>query len=451
MSFSAVQGLDPCVEVDAHDSGTMGVVDTARGRSSNFALIVASTGLARAVLSSPCMSHAKHALWAGATALLLAGVAACSLASADSMSLGDERPAGTDGRNDGGANAGESPSSSLATPSATGVVLVHAASFPSFRLCFSNFPDLVPQPDARVMPEANVVGVDIGSVVRIDPLEAPGTVYVIRESEIRLPPGTTNAPKCGQLIRKPGEEPAGLLDVNIDYYVASTIDQPLGKNAVSVLAITGCSGEALLDSLGASSVNCGPTWNVKTGNLEAKTFELVTSGAGATDKKLPVQLFHMSPALQAFTGPSGSLDVTFGQLDADAGPLAQPLSDGPLFQGGSHESLALDQSAPSVYASFGFRITATSGASTFSTDQSLAAVQELSAPRELPTTYYRAASSYALLLLGDPAYTAKLENGDPRPKFNPRQAVHILAVPVLDPEKADGGTDAGSSSQDGGS
>ena len=54
-------------------------------------------------------------------------------------------------------------------------------------------------------------------------------------------------------------------------------------------------------------------------------------------------------------------------------------------------------------------------------------------------SYYRSASNYALLLLGDPTHKPKLAGGGDNPAYNPRRALHILAVPVLDPTKQDAG------------
>jgi hypothetical protein len=296
------------------------------------------------------------------------------------------------------------------------------------------------------MPEANVVGVEIGSLVRIDPMKAPGTIYVIDERSVRSTPDNPNAVKCEERLREPGKKTPRSLTLNLDYHVANVIDEPLGENKVSVLAVTGCGSKPFLDDLGAKGANCGANWNEVSGNLEAKVVDLGATTKGTTAEELPVQLFQMSPELDAFKGAGGSLDVTFGALDPGTAPLDKPLSTGALFKGGAQESLSLDQSQPSVYGTFGFRVTAASTGGTFSSDHSLAEVQELSSPRELPTSYYRAASNYALLLLGDPNHKATLPDTTPNPLYNPRREVHILAVPVLDPSKADAGADAAADS-----
>jgi hypothetical protein len=116
-------------------------------------------------------------------------------------------------------------------------------------------------------------------------------------------------------------------------------------------------------------------------------------------------------------------------------------------------SLALDTSNDAVFAANGFRVTlrdADAGAdagATFVRDTSLAEVQALSSPRDVPGDYYQAASNYVLLLLGDPGVPQTLDGG-PNPAFDPRRGVHILAVPVVAPDAgsdaaapADAGTD----------
>jgi hypothetical protein len=84
------------------------------------------------------------------------------------------------------------------------------------------------------------------------------------------------------------------------------------------------------------------------------------------------------------------------------------------------------------------------GTATKQLDESLARIQKLSSPRDLPPTYYAAASNYALLLLGDPSATV-LDGGP----SDDRRGLHFLAVPVIDP-KDDAGTDGGGTFVEGG-
>jgi hypothetical protein len=202
---------------------------------------------------------------------------------------------------------------------ASGVVVLHAAAFPPFRLCFENYPDLAPQPDTSLMPEANVVGVEVGSMVRLGALATPpGTVYVINQREVRTTPRDPLDRKCGALLA----DKDFVLDLK--YQVAGRIDRPLGVGGVDVLAITGCAGAAWLDGLGISQDGCG-NYDQRKGSLAVVTVPLpIVPIAEATASTRPVQLFHIGWLLEATRSPGERLDVTFGALDASAsGPLEE--------------------------------------------------------------------------------------------------------------------------------
>ena len=312
---------------------------------------------------------------------------------------------------------------------ASGVVLLHAASFPAFRLCFENYPGLLPQPDQAVMPRANVVGVEVGSVVRIAPLERrPGKVYAFIQSKLPAPVGDPNGRPCGELLRDPQ------FTRNLEYHEAGELTEPLGVDNVAVLGLTGCGGKAIVEALGLDPADCGPQWDVTSGSLLARTLTLFPS-VEATSSSLPVQLVQMSSVLDRTSAAGGHVDVTFGALDASAGErLEQEVATAPpLFAASDATTLALDQTSEATYGTFGFRIALRpndGGAPSFSVDQSLAEVQDLSSPQTIPTAYFRAASNYALLLLGDPRVQHTFADGGANPAFDPRRAVHLLAIPV---------------------
>ncbi|MBX3215368.1 MAG: hypothetical protein KF850_25250 [Labilithrix sp.] len=338
--------------------------------------------------------------------------------------------------------------------SASGVVVVHAASFPAFRLCFSGYPELPPQPELAVMPEANVVGVEVGSVVRIPPFErAPGKVYVIAQRKVSAGPADVTK-SCGELL-----DPAqGELFAINDYNEAGELTEPLGVTNVAVLAITGCGGLGFIAPLGVPQDECGPSYDTSYGGLAAKTLALVPSGA-ATAESLPVQVVHLSTTLEAHRATGEVVDVTFGAFDdTSTTPLAQAVVREPqLFEPTPAVRLTLDEDGEAMYGTHGFRIAlrATDGGAdaTVAVDQSLAEIQQLSAAQALPTSYYATASSYALLLLGDPRITPTHADGGANDRYDPRRAVHLLAVPVKEP--TDGGDapttrDAGESLDDAG-
>jgi hypothetical protein len=376
-----------------------------------------------------------------AMAAMAAVGTACSMSTSDASSLAD----GRGGQPSAPSNEGKDPPAPIGNapgaPTATGVVVVHSAAFPSFRLCFENMLELVPQPDSKVMPQANVVGVEVGSVVRIDPLKAPGKVYVLSERAVRDTPELT----CGELL---GDGSQALFR-NTAYHEANSIDTPLGQDRVQVLALTGCGGQAFVDLVGAKSESCGANWNSTSGNLFVNVIDLPTSAQGATESSIPVQLVNLAPALQTQLG-NATLEVTFGEL-ATPGKLPTPVASGtPLLASSQQVTLNVDQTDEQVYGTHGFRIEAREDGGTvkFSVSQSLAAIQDLSSPTDVPTSYYRVASNYALLLTGDPSVPATLDGGAPSPD---RRRVQLLAVPVLDPATIDAGTDAAPSTGDGGS
>ena len=136
-------------------------------------------------------------LGAAALPLLVAAAVACG-------DMSESASSGTSGDGDGGGADAGFGSDAAAVPgvgAASGVVILHAAAFPSFRLCFENYPELPPQPDVALMPAANVVGVEVGSVIRIGSLDRPpGKVYVIDQRDVRATPRDPLDRKCGALI-----------------------------------------------------------------------------------------------------------------------------------------------------------------------------------------------------------------------------------------------------------
>lgn len=380
--------------------------------------------------------------------LITAGIiGACGFSSDDSAFSGVNSPE-YDGGSSGTMPGDGAPSNG---PVATGVVLVHAAVFPAFRLCFSNMPNQVPLPDSKTMPEANVVGVDVGSVVRIDPMVAPGDIYVIDQNTVSARPGSTDDKLCGDLICPVGQQGTTCLKPGRDYVQAGRIDEPLGQARVSVLSISGCgSDDILTNAVGISSTGCGADWDSLRGNLRSDVLTLSPDGQ-STNSFLPVQLVHLAPLVELARG-DGELSVSFGALGVDGG--TEPFATNPeLFSIDSSRELTFDKNDGGVYASHGFRIAlrgtddaGTDGGVSFVRDESLAEVQALSSSKELPTDYYKAASNYALLLLGDPRVQEKLDDGGANPAYDSRRAVHLLAVPVRDP---DAGADAGPDGGDG--
>lgn len=378
---------------------------------------------------------------------VMTAVGALSLACADmaTTSSADRDPGASGSRTqDGGASApsvGANEGGPDLVPTDNGVILVHAAGMPAFRLCFKNEPDLRPMPDQETMPDANVVGVDVGSAVRIPPLKrSPGEIYVFNESVIREYAG--GGQKCGDLFNQSV--------INTAFKLPS-IDTDYSKG-VHLLVLKGCQGPTAVKY---TTAECGSDYkpddtspsNAK-GNLSF--LDITLTGAIRNGNALPTQVLHLSQALEGARS-GAELAVTFGDVTMPSAPHASKAIAPTLFDPtpkSLEESPSFDGADDAIYANVGFRVSLKSGANpaTIVARQSLADTQKLSAPREIPSTYYSAASNYVLLLLGSPA--PKLLDGGPDP--DPLKNVHLLAVPVIDPDKADGGAADGGGAVDGG-
>jgi hypothetical protein len=365
---------------------------------------------------------------------------ACSMGSATSAAARDGEGGSSSSSSGGfGADGGASPSTGgengdLA-PTDNAVILVHAAGMPAVRFCFENALDQRPQPDQETMPEANVVGVEVGSAVRLPPLKngKPGKVWVFNESLIRQYVGT------GQTCRV-------LLEAANDAYEMPAIESDYSKG-VHLLVLRGCQGKTNLTT--RSKEECGQDYDplatepgtpdAAKGNLSLLDIEL--KGAFRKGAALPTQVLHLSQALESARA-TDELAVTFGDVTTPdafhASSAKNPVlfADKPTDLG--PESPTFPTSDEAIYANVGFRVVLKGATTTVVAQQSLADTQKLSSPRDIPTTYYSAASNYVLLLLGSPAEAQQPDGGDPR------KGVHLLAVPVVDPAKFDGGgADAG--------
>jgi hypothetical protein len=380
------------------------------------------------------LSIMTRTTWKLLTAVIATSAAAwaCGM-SADSMgafSDGSEKP-GASGDADGGKLGGGSASPDLA-PTDNAVILVHAASSQSFRLCFQNELDRQPQPDSKVMPEANVVGVEVGSAVRLGPLRgSPGKVFLFDEPLIRAfyPPFGGKGPTCESLL---ASEQMSKYAVDL-----GTVTTDLSRG-VHLLVVTGCPANTPIRT--RTAAECGEGFDGTKSNL--KVTEMTLTGARRTSNTaIPAQVVHLSQALESARA-GRRVKVTFGELSGGA-KLSSVVDDPKLFGLPSpQEPVALPYATDDegVYAKVGFRVELAgpdAGASSKVFDQPLSDVQRLSSPDDLPSTYFAAASNYVLLLLGDPAPTLT----DGGPDDDERKNLHFLAVPVVEP-KADAGADA---------
>jgi hypothetical protein len=389
-------------------------------------------------------------LFVGGVVIGLAGLlGACA-------SLGDSKPTSADSA-PGGGSSGSAPdpsnSSDKGGAAAPGdlsahdnaVIIAHAAGIPSFRLCFESSEDLLPQPDSKTMPEANVVGVEVGSAVRIDPLPqkvagtasgkpggGPGKIFLYDEALIRplYAPNAGTPPTCANLLTSSSRSG--------DAVLLGTVDDDL-STGVHLLAVTGCPKSNA--AITYTKSQCGADYDPAVGNLVVRHIPLPGFQRNGTNA-LPTQVVHLSAPLDVARG-TNDVHVTFGDLGSDVG--ATDVAASPelgLYSGAIPSSPVALPYAPdntAAYASVGFRVTV-DGTTTPLLEQSLATVQRLSSPTDVPPSYFAQASNYVLLLLGDPS-PPKLPDSGPDP--DERKNLHFLAVPVVLPHADGGGVDAG--------
>lgn len=374
-----------------------------------------------------------------AALIALAGVACGSLGSADFGGSESNNPSV-----DGGAGGFQpAPGERADTgPVDNAVILVHAAKAQSFRLCFEKELDRLPLPDSQVMPEANVVGVEVGSAVRMGPLRGvPGKVFLFDEASIRsLYPqfgGSGVGLSCGKLLS------GALSGLAVDL---GTVDKDL-QTGVHLLVVRGCPADGKIAPF-RSVAECGADWTPVKGNLGITEIEL----RGAERPKngtLPAQVVNLSKPLEDMRLGSDVV-VRFGDLVAKDAKLVEVTSNPLLFGPAAPTTpaqLEYPQDNPAIFGSTGFRVSLASkgdaGPEKVVLDQTLERVQELSAPRDLPAPYFAAASNYALLLLGEP--DLQLDAGV---ASDDRRRLHFIAIPVIE-TKGDAGADGGEPSDGG--
>lgn len=385
----------------------------------------------------------RPALLAAAFTALAGAALACGSLS-DTTSAYGEPSASPEGSGAMGSDRPSDPAGQSLL-SARGIVLVHAAEFPALRVCLEASMDGEPLPDDKTMPLANVVGVDRGSAVHIGTLPDAADLsklelYVIDESVIRrqYAAGSKERPTCRELICDGGPK---CLRPNLDYVRASVASLESTRAGVSVLAVTGCGPSGFVSPAPAHCFE-GGTYDESKGNLIAQNLPLEARVRG--EGTLPTQVLQLSEAL-ALGARGRDFNVAFlSDLDGGADPVS--LSRDPQVGATSEvKELAFDGGPDGVFDRAGFRVSlgaADGGAQTV--DFTLANVQSFSAPTLVPSEFYATASSYALLVLGDPSHRNEPVDGGPSPTFDRYRGLHLLAVPVVDPDDApDAGPNGG--------
>jgi len=375
------------------------------------------------------------------------GLVACAMAASDGFSFGDGTPPGGKGDAEP-TGAGTSPVGG----DVDGVIVVHASrNLPAFRVCFGNKPKLNPLPDSKLMPQSNVVGVEVGGAVHVGALHDraddvadgggpkvdsgpaldaavadSGTVkpdasasssqlYVFREESLRF-----RSQLCGDLLKDAALKPG------TDYWALDfTAPGLFTSRGVYLLAVEGCVAGSD-PSLNAD--NCGQPFTAGQQNLRARVVSLSApqNQVGA----FYAQTLVLSDPVRAAVRKGQIAGMYFGDLSSDAMERFDGQNKVALdaVQPASPQKFAFPAKQES-YDKFGFR----GVVGTAKVEQSMARTQELTSPQILPNDFYRLPSNFVVLVLGDPAASAK----------DPALGLHFLAIPVRDPDSlvADAGGD----------
>lgn len=392
-------------------------------------------------MSRPLSLSASKSL---AALILAGGLAACAVSAADGLSLGDGAPSGGKGDASEQSSGGSTPVGA----DVDGVIVVHASrNLPAFRVCFGNKPKLNPLPDSKLMPQSNVVGVEVGGAVHVGALHDraddvadgggpkvdsgalpdaavadSGTVkpdaavsssqlYVFREEALRF-----RNQLCGDLLKDAG------LKVGTDYWALDfTAPGLFDSRGVYLLAVEGCVSGAD-PSLNADS--CGQPFTAGQQNLRARVISL--SAPQNQTGAFYAQTLVLSDPVRAAVRKGQVAGMYFGDLSSDAMERFDGQNKVALdsVQPASPQKFAFPAKQES-YDKFGFR----GVVGTAKVEQSMARTQELTSPQILPNDFYRLPSNFVVLVLGDPAASAK----------DPALGLHFLAIPVRDPDSHAGG------------
>ncbi len=383
------------------------------------------------------MNRRRLATFAATTAAAsaLAAIAACASV-ADESSLATSPDASGFGPPSSDASAGFDAGGAL--PVSEGILVVHGASLPALRLCFTRRRADPPIPLDVIMPESNVVGIDVGAVVRLPNLDGDvGDVVAFPERELRGQLTTTDGGaitsrySCGDLLDSSTFAASALA------FGPASADLSRG---VSVLALLGCQGSG--KDARASKARCGASWTPELGNLEVVARRIKAEGR-ASLATLPVQIVQLSPSLDVrATGASLALRLEEGDagvqdeiaavfaLGAPTPQVPRELAlpaRGALDYGAT--TLVIDVLRPTTGSNDGGvlreRVLA----------QSLEEIQRLSLPEGLPPAFWSSVSSFLLLSVGELVADGEL----PDAGRDPRSRLHLLAVPLAATPARDAG------------
>jgi hypothetical protein len=205
-------------------------------------------------------------------------------------------------------------------------------------------------------------------------------------------------PNCGAIVKvlqSNGYEGHGL------YTLTGAAVQPFNFGT-QLIVVHGCKPDATL-----TVADCGTGFTQGGGNLG---YDIVTTTASAT---IPGQVALV--ASNRAPAAAGATLVFTNAAGTASDPLQMP-ADGSLSSVASFDLPANDAQYDMA------NVTINAGGKTYT--QTLAQVQALSSPRDLPPHFFGLSTSFVFFVVGDPKIDAMT---------SPTQALHVLAVPVIDP------------------
>lgn len=374
----------------------------------------------------------------GGAAVVAAAACSDSDALAGKMTPGDGDASTT---SDSGVPFGDAGALPL---QADGVVLVHAASFPAFRICFGATPDAQPFPTQDLMPQSNLPGVDIGTAVRFDaPKGNLGTAVVYLEERIR--PAYFGKAETGPTCGKLAELSLAAGSVKVHDGISDL------SRGVHLMVLQGCAKQSIDPT--AEVGHCGADWTPEAGNLALDTIT-VSPYTRMTPSGIPVQIIQLSRDLEMRAG-SRAIGLGLGTLDATApapflelgAPFGRAVPTPPAVADISSVDVTEFERA-GLFVTLGSDLDAGDGGDAAEPrevvlSQSLADIQRRSSPRSLPPEWFATASSYVVLSVGE--FAPKDMEGGPG---DPRRNLHLLAVPLAVPPKPDAGAPDASNNDD---
>jgi hypothetical protein len=325
------------------------------------------------------------------------------------------------------------------------LAMIHAsATLWPFRVCLQRDDGLwatpAPLPDdpSAVMPHTNVVGVAPGGALLVpnaqdfnDNGAAPITPYLIRTDSLK--PYALDA-HCKDLICGVGS----CLKKDFDYIAGNPqVLVPVAGTGVAVVYVYGCIGSA------GSAERCGADYakegNLKVAALPSFSIDSTEPGAGT----IRVRVVQTSQSAEAVwlrdAGASAGMSLVYGALDdPDAGKtLLDNAPFGTLQPTVVSYELATPQLSDAdlpLYARQGFTVRAASGDAGIGPvlKLSLAEVQDLSKPTELPPSFWNGSTDFLIALVGDVTQSAvpvALPDGGHNPLFD-GYGLHVIAVPL---------------------